>query len=203
MVLAALPRTPWRRRLRQLGRAPPRAAVEDSVSLRAGVQGLVAIGIVAVDGAAGTAMSAWALPASLAGAAWSWYRRYRNNAAVKAAIALGMVLALAAFFGQLLGSLNDTRLVLARLLVQLQVLHSFDLPRRKDLGYSIAIRLILLGVAGTLAQTLAFAPLLLLFLALGLPVLVMHYRARLGLAAVPSQPGSAGWRQRLQLPLSL
>ncbi|PSP19672.1 MAG: transglutaminase, partial [Cyanobacteria bacterium QS_8_64_29] len=154
MGLAALPRTPWRRRLRQLGRAPPRAAVEDSVSLRAGVQGLVAIGIVAVDGAAGTAMSAWALPASLAGAAWSWYRRYRNNAAVKAAIALGMVLALAAFFGQLLGSLNDMRLVLARLLVQLQVLHSFDLPRRQDLGYSMAIGLILLGVAGTLAQTL-------------------------------------------------
>ena len=52
--------------------------------------------------------------------------------------------------------LNDTRLVLAELLIQLQVLHSFDLPRRKDLGYSMVIGMILIGVASTLSQTMAF-----------------------------------------------
>ncbi|MGB3653568.1 MAG: DUF4129 domain-containing transglutaminase family protein, partial [Rivularia sp. (in: cyanobacteria)] len=80
-----------------------------------------------------------------------------------------------------LGELNDTRLLLAELLIQLQVLHSLDMPRRKDLGYSIVIGLILLGVAATLSQTLAFAPVLLLFLAIALPTLVLDYRSRLGL----------------------
>jgi len=86
------------------------------------------------------------------------------------------------FFNNLLASLNDTRLVLAELLIQVQVLHSFDLPRRKDLGYSMVIGLILLGVAGTLSQTLAFAPLLLIFLAIALPTLILDYQSRIGLS---------------------
>lgn len=79
------------------------------------------------------------------------------------------------------GNWNDTRLSLAELLIQLQVLHSFDTPRRKDLGYSIVIGLILIGVAATLSQTMAFAPVLLLFLAVALPTLTLDYRSRLGL----------------------
>jgi len=42
----------------------------------------------------------------------------------------------------------------------------------------MVIGLILIGVAGTLSQTLAFAPLLLIFLALALPTLVLDYRSR-------------------------
>ncbi|HEY9617298.1 MAG TPA: transglutaminaseTgpA domain-containing protein, partial [Microcoleaceae cyanobacterium] len=76
---------------------------------------------------------------------------------------------------------NDTRLVLAELLVQLQVLHSFHMPRRQDLGYSMMIGLILIGVASTLSQTMGFGLLLLAFLAIALPVLVLDYRSRLGL----------------------
>ncbi|MEO0687429.1 MAG: DUF3488 domain-containing protein, partial [Cyanobacteria bacterium J06649_11] len=118
---------------------------------------------------------------SMVGGAWGYYRRHQPNVAVKFCIAIGMLLALGAFFGKLLGELNDTRLLLAELLIQLQVLHSFDMPRRKDLGYSIVIGLILLGVAATLSQTLVFAPVLLLFLAIALPTLVLDYRSRLGL----------------------
>ena len=98
-----------------------------------------------------------------------------------------MLLAMGAFFARLLGQLNDTRLVLAELLIQLQVLHSFDLPRRKDLGYSMVIGLILLGVAGTLSQTLAFAPLLCIFLAIALPTLILDYQSRLGLLRTPKR----------------
>lgn len=65
--------------------------------------------------------------------------------------------------------------------MQLQVLHSFDLPRRKDLGYSMIIGLILIGVSATLSQTLAFAPWLLALLLLGIPTLVLDYRSRMGL----------------------
>jgi transglutaminase-like putative cysteine protease len=160
--------------------APPPSSIEESLLLRVMVQALVGVGILATDVAAGTQMSVWAIPLSLAGGFWSWTSRRKRNVATKFLISMGMLLAMAAFFGNLFGSLNDTRLVLAQLLIQLQVLHSFHLPRRKDLGYSMVIGLILLGVAGTLSETLAFAPLLLVFLAIALPVLVLDYRSRLG-----------------------
>lgn len=155
--------------------------VEDSINLRLLVLALVILGIVATDIAAQTTFSVWAVPLSVVGAIWAYYRRRDANVASKFCIAIGMLVALGAFFGRILGELNDTRLGLAELLIQLQVLHSFDMPRRKDLGYSIVIGLILMGVAGTLSQTLAFAPVLLLFLAIALPTLVLDYRSRLGL----------------------
>ncbi|WP_322742772.1 transglutaminase TgpA family protein [Synechocystis salina] len=106
-----------------------------------------------------------------------------------------MVAMLFVFLGNLVENLNASQVALAGLLVQLQVLHSFDLPQRKDLGYSMVIGLILLGVAGTLSQTLAFAPWLLLFLAVAIPTLVLDYRSRLGLEGIPfSLWKSAGQR---------
>ncbi len=168
--------------LREQFKAIPSPKPEESLALRILVQILVAVGIIATDLAAQTSFSTWTVPVSFVGAAWSWQRRYQRNITVKFLIAIGMLIALTIFFGNLIGSLNDTRLVLAELLIHLQVLHSFDLPRRKDLGYSMVIGLILLGVAGTLSQTLSFAPLLMIFLIIGLPVLVLDYRSRLGLA---------------------
>jgi len=156
--------------------------VEDSILFRVLVQVLVIVGIVAVDIAGGTQSSLWAIPLSTIAATWSWYRRRSRNITLKFCIALGMLVAMGVFFGKLLGQLNDTRLVLAEFLIQIQVFHSFDVPRRKDLGYSIVIGLILLGVAGTVSQTLAFAPILGLFLAIALPTLVLDYRSRLGIS---------------------
>ncbi|MGH1393502.1 MAG: transglutaminaseTgpA domain-containing protein [Trichormus sp.] len=175
--------------------------VEDSISLRVLVLALVITGIVAVDIAANTTFSLWAIPFSLLGAGWSYYRRRQANVTIKFCIAIGMLMALGAFFGQLFGELNDTRLVLAELLVQLQILHSFDVPRRKNLGYSIVIGLILLGVAATLSQTLAFAPILLLFLAIALPTLVVNYRSQLGLKKSPvTSQKSKTFKLSQQLP---
>lgn len=166
---------------RQNMQGSPLKEVEDSIPLRVLVLALVILGIVATDIAAETGFSLWAVPLSIVGAIWAYYRRRDANVAVKFCIAIGMLVGLGAFFAQLLGELNDTRLGLAELLIQLQVLHSFDTPRRKDLGYSIVIGLILIGVAATLSQTFGFAPVLLLFLAIALPTLVLDYRSRLGL----------------------
>lgn len=176
-----LRRLPFFSQLWQRLETTPTPQAEDSILLRVLVQGLVIVGIIATDIAAETQLSFWAVPLSMVGATWSWYRRRDRNIPVKFLLAIGMLLAMGAFFRNLIGQLNDTRLILAELLIQLQVLHSFDLPRRKDLGYSMVIGLILLGVAGTLSQTLAFAPLLLVFLAIALPVLVLDYQSRLGL----------------------
>ncbi|MBD2386723.1 transglutaminase TgpA family protein [Cylindrospermum sp. FACHB-282] len=167
----------WRQNIQ----GSPLIEVEDSIPLRVLVLALVILGIVATDIAAETRFSLWAVPSSMVGAIWAYYGRRNANIPVKFCIAIGMLVALGALFGRLLGELNDTRLGLAELLIQLQVLHSFDTPRRKDLGYSIVIGLILIGVAGTLSQTSAFALVLLLFLAIALPTLVLDYRSRLGL----------------------
>ncbi|KAB8317753.1 DUF3488 domain-containing protein [Tolypothrix campylonemoides VB511288] len=167
----------WRQNMQD----SPLMEVENSIALRVLVLALVIVGIVATDTAAETQFSLLSIPLSMVGATWSYYHRHNYNVSVKFCIAIGMLAALGAFFGRLFGELNDTRLALAELLIQLQVFHSFDMPRRKDLGYSIVIGLILLGVAATLSQTLAFAPVLLLFLAIALPTLVLEYRSRLGL----------------------
>ncbi len=169
-----------------LARPIPSREIEDSLLLRVLVQALVTVGICSVVVAAtGVTQASWwnllAVPASAVGAAFSWQRRRDRNLAVNFFIAVGMLMALAAFFARLIEQPGDTRIVLAELLVQLQVLHSFDLPRRKDLGYSMMIGLILLGVAATISQTLAFAPLLVLFLAVAVPVLGLEYQSRLGL----------------------
>ncbi len=161
--------------------------VEDSVALRVLVQLLVSVGMASVSVAAIglVEVSFWNLVAillSAVGGYWSWKSRHRSNVSVKFVLAFGMLMALGIFLVRIVGSGGDTRIRLAELLIQLQVLHSFDMPRRKDLGYSIVIGLILLGVAATVSQTLTLGPILILFLAIALPVLTLDYRSRLGLA---------------------
>ena len=167
---------------------PP--ATEESLPLRVAVQILVAIGIIATDLAAGTQTSLWAVPLSFVGAYWSWRRRKARNVGTKFAIALGMLVALVAFFGRLLPNLGDTRLILAELLIHLQILHSFDLPRRRDLGYSTLIGLILIGVAATLSENLLFGPMLVVFVIAALPTLTLDYRSRLGLPPMAPKPAA-------------
>lgn len=183
----------WRQtsdRLRAIADPP-----EDSIALRFLVQSLVIVGIFATELAAADSadpigLAAFAIPGSLVGSWWSWRQRHKRNIATKFLIAIGMLVALSLFFGDLFRQGNDTRLVLVKLLIELQVLHSFDLPRRKDLGYSIVIGLILLGVAATLSQTLSFAPFLLLFVMIALPVMILDYSSRLGIVAAA---GSSPW----------
>ena len=183
----------------------PKILPEESLLLRVLVQSMVVIGIIATDVAAETHLSLWAIPLSIMGATWSWYHRHGRNIGAKFGLALAMVAALGYFVWHLVGSMNDTRLVLAELLVQMQVIHTFDLPRRKDLGYSMTIGLILISVAGTLSQTLTFAPLLLLFLTIAIPVLFLDYRSRLALPPLvitsPTQITKIGlpWRRLGQL----
>ncbi|MCI3280547.1 DUF3488 and DUF4129 domain-containing transglutaminase family protein [Synechococcus sp. PCC 6717] len=184
--------------LRPISASPmlaPAKHVEDSLILRLGVLCMVIVGIVATDVAAETQTSVWAIPLSIAGFSWSWWSRRQRNVVAKLAIALGMMIALVVFLGRLAALSHDSRLLLAELLIQLQVLHSFDLPRRKDLGYSMVIALILISVAATLSQTMMFGVFLLVFLAIALPVLVLDYRSRLGLLPLAVNSLGMSWRQ--------
>ena len=166
-------------------RSKPSEPPEDSVWLRFLAQLLVGVGIVATDIAAETSLWVWAIPVSFIGAFWSYRQRTKRNIGTQFLLAIGMLVALMFFFVVAIArrEQNDLRVVLVGLLVQIQVLHSFDLPRRKDLGYSMMIGLILLGVASTLSQTMAFGGMLLIFLAIALPVLILDYRSRLGITS--------------------
>jgi transglutaminase-like putative cysteine protease len=177
------PLTTWQRLLQVwAGQGEP---PEESRLLRALVQAMATLGIGSVTVAAlgvtpTSLLNLLAIPASALGGYWSWRRRHRKNVTAKFVIALGMLCALGIFFARLIGRGGDTRILLAELLIHLLVFHSFDMPRRKDLGYAMVIGLILLGVAATVSQTFTLAPLLLLFLAIALPVMVLDYRSRLG-----------------------
>jgi hypothetical protein len=116
--------------------AMPVSVPENSILLRVLVQALVIVGIVATDIAAETQMSVWAVPLSIVGATWSWYRPPREK---YASVCWQWVCCWQwAVFGNLFAQANDTRLTLAELLIQLQVLHSLISPR-KDLGYSMVM----------------------------------------------------------------
>ena len=106
----------------------PKTSPEESLLLRVLVQSMVVVGIIATDVAAETHLSLWAIPLSIVGATWSWYHRHGRNIGAKFGLALAMLGALGYFVSHLVGSLNDTRLVLAELLVQMQTIHTFDLP---------------------------------------------------------------------------
>ncbi|MDX2243637.1 MAG: DUF3488 and DUF4129 domain-containing transglutaminase family protein [Leptolyngbyaceae cyanobacterium bins.302] len=166
----------------------PLPEVEESILLRVLTQAMVIVGILATDIAAETQASIWAIPLTMLGGYWSWSHRRRRNIITKFCIAIGMLLALVFFFLSMRESLNDTRIILAGLLIQLQTLHSFHMPRRQDLGYSMIIGLILIGVASTLSQTMIFGLLLLAFLIISLPVLVLDYRSRLNLGIAQRSP---------------
>ena len=175
----------------------PSLKTEDSILFRVLVQTMVIVGIVATDVAAVSQfpMSYWAIPLSIVGSIVSWRRRGKKNVALKFLLAIAMIATLFIFLGNLVRNLFDNRLVLAEFLVQLQVLHSFDLPRRKDLGYSMVIGLILMGVAGTLSQTLAFAPWLVLFLVVAIPTMILDYRSRMGLPTYESELKTKGKKE--------
>ena len=168
------------------------AGVEDSIPLRVLVQIFVFISIGAMDSVASTSNSIWAIPLSAIAAVWAWYARRKRNVIVKLFIAIAMIAMLVIFLNDIVRQTEETRLSLAKLLIQLQVLHSFDLPRRKDLGYSIVIGLILMALAATLSQTMIFALWLIAFLLVGIPILILDHRSRLGVKTLSFQPEKMG-----------
>jgi protein-glutamine gamma-glutamyltransferase len=117
-----------------------------------------------VEGALPAASGAIALVLVPIGFVVSWVRRGRPNIALKAGAAAGLLLAFAGFMSGVRGAtgIDDTRVPLAALFVWVQVLHSFDVPRRRDLAFSVASSVALFALAGSLAFSTGF---LLLFVA--------------------------------------
>jgi len=132
-------------------RAAHLAQIEDAWLPRAATVVAVVIALIGTiaAGAAGPVDGIIALVLVPAGNYLSWQRRRKNNTAVKALIVVAVVLILMRFFDQLSGSgsLDDARQPLTNLFIGVQVLHAFDLPRRRDLSFTLAASLALTVMA--------------------------------------------------------
>lgn len=139
----------------------------------------VSVLAVLVGGTAPVDVSLAALVLLPVGAWVSWRRRHGDNLGIKAALTLGAVWALREFFVgvQTAQTVDDTRLPLAALFVTVQVLHGFDLPQRRDLGFTLAssLTLVTLGATGTHAG--AFGALVVVYVALAIAALVLVQRS--------------------------
>src|SRR5688500_6284375 len=118
--------------------------VEDSFIFRLFVTITVIIGIASTILVSEDALMLGFVTISLtiAGSYVSYIRRRAKNWWIKVIISLAMLLAFGDFLRNVIINPYDARIPLATLLIWLQVLHSFDLPRRRDINYSLLVALI-------------------------------------------------------------
>ncbi len=167
--------------LRNLRRLAAPRDIEESGGLRLAVWASVCVSIAALG--LQEVINASLVLASLllisAGSLFSWWRRHRSNIPVKLTIAALTLVALASFLRRSYLQPFDTRAPLAELFLWVQVLHSFDLPRRRDLLLSLVSSFIILALAASYSLTSSFAWVVLLWLACAAPSLYFAQRSRL------------------------
>jgi protein-glutamine gamma-glutamyltransferase len=166
---------------------------EDSIELRAWVLAAVLMGEAAVltSGYFGTMTGVLVPLLTVVAFVVSYRRRRERNVLIKVMLAFGALAALAMFFREVLSSIYDTRVPLARLFLWVQVIHAFDLPARKDLSYSLVSALILVAVGAVLSTSMWYGVFVLAFLlcALGalLQINLSEARERAGLRSARSR----------------
>ena len=130
----------------------------------------VEVGILAVvlQGGVEPTVAGAALVLAPAGCAFSYTRRRRSGIVIKVILAAGLLLALDWFIGRVrfATTIDQARIPLASLFVWVQVLHSFDVPRRRDLAFSMVSSTTLIAAAGAIALTTSFVWILLVWAAL-------------------------------------
>ena len=190
---------------RSIKSANAKGVPESSVPVRAAT--LAAVLIAANATLSQQVAAPWArvvVPVGLVGAfTFSYAARFRPGFVVKLLLALGMLGASAHFVGQLQGIGQNAAAAqrpLAELFLWTQLLHSFDVPARRDLRFSLTASAVLIGVGGVLSISSGFAISLALWaLASGIGLYLMH-RSELRLiprplpATVAPPSSTRGWR---------
>ena len=141
-------------------RGRPASEPEDSRAMRVVVATAVEVGIVAVilQGAVDATAAVAAVLLAPVGYAFSYARRRRSGILIKVILAVGLLLALDWFIGHVrfATTIDQARIPLASLFLWVQVLHAFDVPRRRDLAFSMVSSTTLIAAAGALALTTSF-----------------------------------------------
>ncbi|HVF52544.1 MAG TPA: transglutaminaseTgpA domain-containing protein [Actinomycetota bacterium] len=170
---------------------------EDSIAARVSVFAAVFTGAVALASVqAISGPTATLVLVALPFAYWvSWKRRRKDNWHIKIGLSIGAIFALMRFLGQIGGiaTLDEIRFPLADLFLWVQVLHSFDVPARKDLHFSLGSSLTLMAVAGSISQSLSYLPFLIVYFACAVAALSLGHRSEIG-------EGTDGWMKTPTAP---
>ncbi|MDH5314046.1 MAG: DUF3488 domain-containing protein, partial [Actinomycetota bacterium] len=135
---------------------------EDSIAIRVVVAVAVTIAIGAVVAQPDAVPAPVAVASLLLAPLGYWFsyrRRHASNLLLKVALSVALLAALGQFLGDVrsVTSVDQARIPLASLFLWVQVLHAFDVPRRRDLAFSMVSSLILIAEAGSLSLTTSFA----------------------------------------------
>ena len=188
-------------RLRRVNAPPP---PEDSIAFRVAVLAavMVAAGAVLAEDVGGPVLRVAVLLGIPAGFAWSHVARQREGFWLKLGLALGVLVVFGGFLravsGAAGGSFAEVQVPLAELFLWVQLLHSLDVPGRRDLLFSLVSSLVLIAVAGVLSISLSFGLYLLAWGVAALAALVLAHRSevaelpRLGDGPVVGPPPAVG-----------
>ncbi|MDR7556468.1 MAG: transglutaminaseTgpA domain-containing protein [Armatimonadota bacterium] len=154
-----------------VGNAPPEAAVP----LRLWTLAAVLVSVLALTAHEEFADLRVLTPALIAtGYLFSYWRRGRRNWWVKVGLALLCLEVAREFVRDVLVDPLQTTVPLTVFLLWLQVLHSFDVPARRDLLFSLLSSVILMAVAAVFALDVRYLGYLAAYLAAAVPALVQH-----------------------------
>jgi transglutaminase-like putative cysteine protease len=158
----------------------PRPA-EESKSFRVAALLAVLISVVAavVCGGMGWPTGILVTSGVILGFYYSYRVRYSSNLIMKFILTILLLVVFAIFWAELFGSIWDLRYPIVRLFLWVQVLHSFDLPARRDLDFSLASATILMAFAGSMSISSDFLYLLVPFFIVGLAALYLGHRSAL------------------------
>lgn len=150
---------------------------EDSVEFRVAVLVTVLISVFAAVryGSVGLPNGIGVTVGVLVGSYLSYRWRDRANLLIKFVLSILLLVVFVLFCSELGGSVHDLRYPLVRLFLWLQVLHSFDLPTRRDLDFSLVSSAILVAFAGSLSTSSSFLYLIVPFFVSALVALYLGH----------------------------
>jgi len=155
---------------------------EDSLQLRLVALATVMVAVVALlaQGVVDTATALGTLVLVPVGFVFSHYRRRERNILLKLLLAVLLFVALGSFLGAVryATSVDQARTALASLFLWVQVIHSFDLPRLRDLSFSIIASVVVMAEAGALSLSTGFGLFLIPFAILCGVWLFLSYRSQ-------------------------
>ena len=177
-------------------RANRTRAPEDSIKFRVLVMGAVLTGTATLASQSAVSFSTFVAISLILPLAYltSYVRRGKDNWHIKIVLAVAALVALSRFLRQVgaVSTLDEVRFPLADVFLWVQVLHSFDLPARKDLNFSLGSSLALMAVAGSLSQDLWFGVFLVIYVCFVGAALIQAHRSEMveGTVAVTKTKGS-------------
>ncbi|MEE8603613.1 transglutaminase TgpA family protein [Euzebya tangerina] len=147
----APPTSAGRRALAMVAEVNRTKRPEHDIVLRCLILGTVVLGVLAVVAAGAAPLLETLLVLLLlpVGFIWSHRQRRSSNLTAKGIISVLVILVLWRFFGDVrgIGNVDDARLPLTVMFLEIQVLHAFDLPQRRDLMFTLTSSLALVALA--------------------------------------------------------